>query len=137
MTPAAFRKMALALEGVIEASHMGHPDFRVAGRIFATLGAPDETCGMVRLEPEQQRVFLTSEPDIFFPARGQWGKSGCTHVRLKPARVALVRPAMNLAHAMAQELAANAKRRLDGPKACPDNDGKTGDRSRKNRKRTR
>lgn len=53
MTPDAFRKLALALDGVEESAHMGHPDFRVRGKIFATLGAPDASFGMVKPTPEQ------------------------------------------------------------------------------------
>jgi hypothetical protein len=101
MTPATFRKLALALDGVVESSHMGHADFRAGGRIFATLGAPDEGCGMVRLLPAQQQAMLAAAPEVFFPATGSWGRAGCTHVRLKPALTATVRSLLELAHANA------------------------------------
>lgn len=114
MTPAAFRKLALALEGTIESSHMSHPDFRVAGRIFATLGAPDESCGMIRLTTEQQRAFLQAAPEFLFPASGKWGAAGCTHVRLKPAPTATVRSMLELAHAAAARPPRNAKGNAKG-----------------------
>jgi hypothetical protein len=64
---------------------MEHPDFRVRGKIFATLGYPDEGCGMVKLTPEQQVVFASIEPDVFSPVKGGWGRQGATNVRLKAA----------------------------------------------------
>ena len=54
MTPDGFRRLALSLPEAIESAHMGHPDFRVGGRIFATLGSPDSSHGMVKLKPDQQ-----------------------------------------------------------------------------------
>jgi hypothetical protein len=65
MTTGEFRKMALEIPAAVERSHMNHPDFRVAGKIFASLGAPDESWGMVKLTPEQQREFIQKEPKIF------------------------------------------------------------------------
>jgi len=70
MTVSEFRKMALEIPGAIERSHMHHPDFRVAGRIFAALGVPDRNWGMVRLTPEQQRAFIEKDPEIFKPCSG-------------------------------------------------------------------
>ena len=99
MTPEAFRELALELPEAVEASHMGHPDFRVGGKIFASLG-PDGVhapWGMVKLTPEQQAPLLASEPDAFEPASGAWGRRGATLVRLKKARVATVRRALALA----------------------------------------
>lgn len=96
MKPDAFRRMALQLPEAEEASHMGHPDFRVRGKIFATLG-PDgdgEAWGMVKLTPEQQAPLLEAEPDAFEPASGAWGRRGATIVRLRRARVATVRRAL-------------------------------------------
>ena len=84
MTGDAFRDLALALDGAIEASHMGHPDFRANGRIFATLRA-DERTGMVKLTPEQQAEFLRDHPAMFAPSPGAWGRQGCTDVVLKAA----------------------------------------------------
>jgi hypothetical protein len=86
MTAADFRKLALALPEAEERAHMSHPDFRVGGKIFATLGYPDKSCGMVKLSPEQQHYFSKAEPDVFVPAKGAWGRRGATSVHLKTAR---------------------------------------------------
>ena len=95
MTSEAFRELALALQGAVEGAHMGHPDFRANGRIFATLQA-DERTGMV-MEPEEQAVLLREHPDVFTPAAGAWGRQGCTLVRLEAAAARVVKPAMLLA----------------------------------------
>jgi hypothetical protein len=97
MTGEAFRELALALDGAIEASHMGHPDFRANGRIFATLRA-DERTGMVKLAPEQQAEVLRQHPGAFEPSPGAWGRQGCTDVILKAAKTPAVRAAMLLAY---------------------------------------
>jgi hypothetical protein len=86
MTSAEFRKLALALPEAEERAHMDHPDFRVSGKIFATLGYPDKSCGMVKLSPEEQHYFSKAEPDVFVPAKGAWGRRGATSVHLKAAR---------------------------------------------------
>ncbi len=78
---ARFRSMALGMTGAEERSHMGHPDFRAAGRIFATLHA-DHRHGMVALRPEQQAEFLARAPEAFLPEVGVWGQRGATRVRL-------------------------------------------------------
>jgi hypothetical protein len=93
VTAAQFRKLALSLPEAVEAEHMGHPDFRVGGKIFATLG-PDEKWGMVKLPPDQQASLMASEPNVFQPASGAWGKNGSTIVRLRPAKVLTVRHAL-------------------------------------------
>jgi hypothetical protein len=82
MTPAGFRRIALGLDGVVEQAHQGHPDFRVGGRVFATLGYPDRKCGMVALTPDQQRGLVRDLPDAFVPVNGKWGQQGATTVRL-------------------------------------------------------
>lgn len=82
MTPNGFRRIALGLEGVVESAHHGHPDFRVGGRIFATLGYPDRKYGMVNLMPDQQRFWVEVHPDGFVPVKGKWGEQGSTTVRL-------------------------------------------------------
>src|SRR6187431_3319008 len=85
MTPAQFRRIVLGLDGVVEASHMSHPDFRAAnGRIFATLNE-DETRGIAQLTPEQQAEFLSRAPKTFIPAAGAWGRGGSTMIDLKGA----------------------------------------------------
>jgi hypothetical protein len=93
MTPAQFRFLALNLPEVAESSHMNHPDFRVGGKIFATLG-PDETWGMVKLTPKQQIEFVKKHPKAFEPMSGAWGRNGCTRVLLKTATKAAVAPAL-------------------------------------------
>jgi hypothetical protein len=72
---------------------MGHPDFRVGGKIFASLG-PDEDWGMVKLAAAEQASFIASAADAFKPASGAWGRWGCTIITLRQARVAAVRPAL-------------------------------------------
>ena len=86
MTASDFRKMALAFPETEERSHMNHPDFRVAGKIFATLGYPDKAWAIVKLTPEQQHYFSKDEPDVVAPANGAWGRRGATRVNLKTAR---------------------------------------------------
>jgi len=82
MNAADFRRIALSLEGAEEASHMGARDFRVGGRIFATLAAQSQGYGNLMLTPEQQADFVAELPDVFLPIPGGWGKMGATHVRL-------------------------------------------------------
>jgi hypothetical protein len=86
MTAKGFRRIALSLPETEERAHMDHPDFRVAGKIFATLGYPDKTSGMVKLSPEDQHNFSKDHPDVFTPAKGAWGRRGATSVCLKAAR---------------------------------------------------
>ena len=78
MTADEFRSLALELPEATEEEHMNHPDFRVGGKIFATLG-PDEVWGMVKLTPQQQVSYLGTEPDVFGPASGAWGRGGGHH----------------------------------------------------------
>jgi len=73
---------------------MGHPDFRVGGRVFATLGYPDEAWGMVQLAPEQQEALVAAEPEVFRPVKGGWGLRGATNVCLRPAKTKSVRLAL-------------------------------------------
>jgi hypothetical protein len=93
MTAAQFRRLALSLPETEERAHMGHPDFRVGGKIFATLG-PDEKWGMVKLTPAEQASLIASAPAVFHPASGAWGQRGCTIVRLRQARSPAVKHAM-------------------------------------------
>ena len=86
MTAAEFRKLALALPETEEHQHMDHPDFRVAGKIFATLGYPDKTRGMVKLSPQDQHNFTKDYSDAFVPVKGTWGRRGATSVYLKAAQ---------------------------------------------------
>jgi hypothetical protein len=86
MTAADFRKLALAQPEAEEHAHMDHPDFRVGGKIFATLGYPDKSCGMVKLSPEEQHYFSKAAPEVFVPVKGTWGRRGATSVHLKAAK---------------------------------------------------
>ena len=97
MTAKEFRAIALSLPEATEAAHMGHPDFRVGGRIFATLGYPRNGWGMVSLTPEQQELFVRAQPAAFAPVQGGWGRSGATNVRLRAAKKAAVREALSIA----------------------------------------
>jgi hypothetical protein len=97
MTANEFRKLALASPGAIEAQHMNHPDFRIAGKIFATRGYPDKNSGMVRLTPAQQRSFIKKAPQVFRPCNGVWGERGATNVHLPSATKTVLRPALNAA----------------------------------------
>ncbi|HEX8622153.1 MAG TPA: MmcQ/YjbR family DNA-binding protein [Allosphingosinicella sp.] len=96
-TPDDFRRIALAFPGAEEGRHMGHADFRVAGRIFATLGVPNEGWGMAALMPEQQEDFMSLAPEAFKPAAGAWGRGGSTLVRLDAVSEDLLEAALSAA----------------------------------------
>jgi hypothetical protein len=96
VTEKAFRRIALGMQGAIESAHMGHPDFRAHGRIFATLH-DDHVFGMVKLTPDQQKQFLCNHPDAFAPENGAWGRQGCTRVRLDAVDEDTLGDAMTLA----------------------------------------
>ena len=96
MTANQFRKIALGMDGAIEGAHMGHPDFRAFGRIFATLHQGNKT-GMIQLTPEQQAVFVRDHPDAFLPESGAWGRSGSTRVVLASIDEDTLGEAMTLA----------------------------------------
>ncbi|MCC7033287.1 MAG: MmcQ/YjbR family DNA-binding protein [Acidobacteria bacterium] len=113
MTADQFRALALDLQGAVEGAHMGHPDFRVNGRIFASLDK-DERAGMVKLSPEEQREFMRAHPGMFDPASGTWGLQGYTTVHLAPARAAAARSAMLLAWQAAVTKPPAKKRRPGG-----------------------
>ena len=108
MSSDEFRKMALEIPTAIERSHMNHPDFRVAGKIFASLGVPDKNWGMVKLTPEQQRTFIEKAPEVFKPCSGAWGRRGYTNVYLPVAKTRIVRAALDAA---AKNVASSAKKK--------------------------
>jgi hypothetical protein len=91
-----FRRMALGMAGAVEGAHMGHPDFRVKNRIFATLH-DDRAFGMVSLTPDQQAQFMRAHPDAFAPESGAWGRAGSTRVRLASVHEETLGEAMTLA----------------------------------------
>jgi len=94
LTIDGFRRLALGLPEASENAHMGHPDFRVRGKIFATIGWPDRGWAMVKLTPEQQAAFVEAEPAVFTPVKGGWGRRGATNVRLRVAKQASARRAI-------------------------------------------
>ena len=108
MTNDEFRTMALKIPAAVERSHMNHPDFRVAGKIFATLGVPDKNWGMVKLTPEQQRTFIEKAPEVFRPSRGAWGIQGYTNVYLASAKASIVNTALDAA---AKNVASRVKKK--------------------------
>jgi len=109
MGPDEFRRLALALNDAIESAHMGHPDFRVNGRIFATLHA-DMKSGMVALTPEQQAAFMERD-NAFSPENGAWGRQGSTRVTLAEVDEEILGEALTLARGNAVEKAAKQKSR--------------------------
>jgi hypothetical protein len=94
MTPNEFRRLALSFPKTEERAHMHHPDFRVEGKVFATLGYPDDGWAMVKLTPLEQEMFVKAHPKVFNPCAGAWGRRGCTNVRLKGARKPMLRRAL-------------------------------------------
>ena len=107
MTADDFRRIALSLPGAEESSHMGQPDFRVAGRIFATLAAQHLGYGNLMLTPEQQSDFVAEMPDLFIPIAGGWGRNGATHVRLATVGEDVLAGALRTAYNL--RVAKNAK----------------------------
>ena len=97
MTPNEFRELALSFPQVIESAHMHHPDFRVGGRIFATLGYLDEESATVKLSSDDQKEFVRTSPGVFQPAKGAWGRQGSTIVYLPAATIDIVREALTAA----------------------------------------
>ena len=97
MNAADFRRIALSLEGAEEGSHMGAADFRVGGRIFATLASQVKGFGNLMLTPEQQAAFVEELPDVFVPIAGGWGRMGMTHIRLAAANEDLLAGALRTA----------------------------------------
>jgi hypothetical protein len=98
-----FRRLALQLEGAEEGSHMGAADFRVGGRIFATLAHEAKGYGNLMLTPAQQALFVEDQPDVFLPVAGGWGRNGATHVRLEAANEDLLAGALRTAWKLRRE----------------------------------
>ena len=97
MTPNKFRELALSFPEAIESAHMHHPDFRVAGKIFATLGYPDEHSAMVKLPSDDQKEFVRTSPRVFTRVKGDWGRQGATNINLPAATIKIVREALTAA----------------------------------------
>jgi len=113
MTAADFRRVALSLEGAEQGSHMGSVDFRVGGRIFATLAHVKQGYGNLMLTPEAQAEFVAEAPDVFLPVAGGWGRNGATHIRLAKANEDLLAGALRAAWKIraAKNAPAGAKKR--------------------------
>jgi hypothetical protein len=110
LNAADFRRIALSLEGAEEGSHMGAADFRVGGRIFATLAAQKLGYGNLMLTPEQQAAFVAELPDVFLPIAGGWGRMGMTHIRLAAANEDVLAGALRAAWKLRIEKNAKAGR---------------------------
>jgi hypothetical protein len=101
VTPNDFRKLALSFPETAERAHMNHPDFRVAGKIFATLSYPNKERAMVKVTPVEQEMLMRAEPEVFSPVTGAWGRQGCTSVNLKAAKKTTMRRALAAAWQLA------------------------------------
>lgn len=97
MTPSGFRRIALGLPEAVEGSHFGNADFRIGGKIFATLSLQKEGHGVLMLSPEQQAGMVADEPEIFSPVPGGWGRSGSTRVRLAKVAPDILAAALRMA----------------------------------------
>ena len=97
MTIEQFRALALSLPEALESAHMGHPDFRVRNKIFATLDYPAPGWGMVKVTLNQQKVLIREDPEAYIPVKGGWGKRGATTVLLRAAKKAIVLKALTAA----------------------------------------
>ena len=116
MTVKDFRRIALSLPGAEKGSHMGHADFRVGGRIFATLASARQDYGNLMLTPEQQAAFVAEAPEIFLPIHGGWGRMGMTHIRLAAASEDVLAGALRTAWKLRVEKNAKAKKEVRGHK---------------------
>jgi hypothetical protein len=121
MTAADFRRIALRLEGAEEGSHMGSADFRVGGRIFATLASVKQGCGNLLLTPEQQADFVREAPEVFLPVPGGWGRMGATHIRLAAANEDVLTGALYTAwkRSLEANAAAKSSRKNSKPRRPP------------------
>jgi hypothetical protein len=110
-----FRRIALSLEGAEEGSHMGAVDFRVGGRIFATLASIKQGYGNLMLNPEQQTAFIEELPELFLPVAGGWGRMGATHIRLAAANEDVLRGALQTAWKLRLEKNADSRHKTRTP----------------------
>jgi hypothetical protein len=97
VTPNEFRQLALSSPEVVESAHMHHPDFRVGGKIFATLGYPDENWAVVKLRPDEQKEFVRNNPGVLKPVKGGWGRRGATNIHMPAATTNILREALTAA----------------------------------------
>lgn len=118
MTSSDFRRIALSLDGAEEGSHMGAADFRVGGRIFATLASIKQGYGNLMLTPEQQAEFVRELPEVFLPIPGGWGRMGATHIQLAQASEDVLTGALRAAWRLRVEKNARQKKKTPGRKGC-------------------
>jgi YjbR protein len=114
-----FRRIALSLEGAEESSHMGSADFRVDGRIFATLAHAHKGYGNLMLTPEQQAAFVADLPEVFLPIHGGWGRNGATHIILAAATPDILEGALRTAHKLRLDKNSKSKPRTPKSKSQP------------------
>jgi hypothetical protein len=107
-----FRRIALSLPGAEESSHMGAPDFRVGGRIFATLASQKQGYGNLMLTLEHQAAFVEELPEVFLPVAGGWGRNGATHIRLASANADVLEGALRTAWKLRMEMNAKPGRKM-------------------------
>ncbi len=112
-----FRRIALSLPEAEESSHMGNPDFRVGGRIFATLASQNKGYGNLMLDVEQQTAFVSELPDVFLPIAGGWGRMGMTHIRLAAAAKDVLEGALRAAWKLRVEKNSKAGKRASSKSA--------------------
>lgn len=124
MKASDFRRIALSLKGVEEGSHLGAADFRVDGRIFATLAHEKQGYGNLMLTPEQQEAFLEELPEVFLPVHGGWGRNGATHVRLAAVREDVLEGALRTAWKLRMEKNAKSGKRSTRGVRARKTDGK-------------
>jgi hypothetical protein len=115
MTSSDFRRIALSFEGAGESAHMGAPDFRVGGRIFATLASESQGYGNLMLTPEQQTAFVADAPEVFLPIHGGWGRMGMTHIRLAVANEDTLAGALHTAWKLRAEKNQKPAKKPSGP----------------------
>lgn len=116
MTVNDFRRIALSFDGAEESSHMGSPDFRVGGKIFATLASQSQGYGNLKLTIEQQATFIEEMPDVFVPIAGGWGKTGMTHIRLAAATEDVLTGALHTAWILRRGNDTQRRKRARAPK---------------------
>jgi hypothetical protein len=116
MTAADFRRIALSMEGAEERSHMESPDFRVGGRIFATLASQAHGYGNLMLTPELQSDFLEELPEVFVPIKGGWGRRGMTHIVLARATEDVLAGALRSAWKLRVEMNSRVKNKKSSPR---------------------
>jgi YjbR len=119
MTIRDFRRIARSFEGAEESSHMGAPDFRVGGHIFATLASAKQGYGNLMLTPEQQQAFIAELPEVFLPVPGGWGRMGAKHIRLTAATEDVLTGALHTAWKLRVDKNAKSGRKSTRPQSSP------------------